>query len=293
MAFDVIQGTLASAVATSGTFTVPYPTNRDDGDYAGGFDHKLICIGATFTAVAGQISLSFGASVITITYNGSTTLPANSAFYLQVDKVGGDSDKNPLADPGKMTRGEIVKINLGAPLTADPNGVCESQSGSEDTAMTIAGALATGGVAYFDVPRNVVAAWTGTAVLTVTGTDVYGETIVESSASGTSMAGKKAFKTVTSVVPSADTTSHTVGTGDVIGLPVRLAQAGDVLAELEDGAAATAGTTVAGVTTAATATTGDVRGTYDPDSACDGAKDFQLVAWVPDASYKGVPQYGG
>jgi len=139
-----------------------------------------------------------------------------------------------------------------------------------------------------------VAAWTGTAVLTVTGTDEFGNTVVESSASGTSMAGKKAFKTVTSVVPSANITSATVGTGDVLGLPAFLPGAGRVLAELEDGAAATAGTLVAGVrTTPATATTGDVRGTYDPNSAADGSKAFELVVALDDPSDKGVAQYAG
>ena len=64
---------------------------------------------------------------------------------------------------------------------------------------------ASGGVATFDVPRNVVAAWTTTAVLTVTGTE-YGKVVVESAASGTSMTGKKAFKTVTGVAASTAVT---------------------------------------------------------------------------------------
>ena len=49
------------------------------------------------------------------------------------------------------------------------------------------------------------------------------------------------------------------------------------------GAAPTAGTIVAGVTTAggSTATTGDVRGTYDPNAACDGSKVFELILALP------------
>src|SRR5690606_6346890 len=116
------------------------------------------------------------------------------------------------------------------------------------------GALVSGGEAVFDVPRNVVAAWTGTAVCTVTGKDEYGETVVESSGSGTSMTGKKALKKVTDVSFSAAVTSATVGTGDVLGLPVFLPDSVYVLAELEDGAAASPGTIVAGVSSAATAT---------------------------------------
>ncbi len=86
-------------------------------------------------------------------------------------------------------------------------------------------------------------------------------------------------------------TGATVGTGDVIGLPVFLPGTGYVLRELQDGAAATAGTIVAGVTTKATATTGDVRGTYDPNAACDGAKAFQLLTFLGDPGFKGVAQF--
>lgn len=107
------------------------------------------------------------------------------------------------------------------------------------------------------------------------------------------MAGKKAFKTITSVVPSANITGATVGSGDVLGLPVYLGEAGDILAELEDGAAATAGTVVAGDDTDPTATTGDVRGTYDPNSAMDGATKIDLVCALPDPKYKGLSQYAG
>jgi hypothetical protein len=118
--------------------------------------------------------------------------------------------------------------------------------------------------------------------------------LVESSASGTSFTGKKAFKTVTRIAVSADVTAATVGTGDVLGLPAFLGQTGYVLKELQDGAAATAGTLVAGIQTAAgsTATTGDVLGTYDPNAACDGSKSFQLVVVMPD-TYAGIPQFAG
>lgn len=129
--------------------------------------------------------------------------------------------------------------------------------------------------------------------MTVTGKDVYGNTIVETSASGTSMAGKKAFKTITSVVPSANITGATVGTGDVLGLPMFLPGTAYVLKELQDGAAATAGTVVAGVSTAATATSGDIRGTYDPNAACNGALVFDLIVALGDPDYKGIAQYAG
>ncbi len=297
--FDVVTLTLASAVANAGTFAVGYPAGRDSGSYAGGYDHQAATNGyGLLKAVEGDIAVSFGTSSITVTNNSGSTLAAGTEIWMQLDRFGGDDVAN-FADPDKMAEMQVVMVNLGAPDTADPDGYVVSQNltsagvfSVHTTAAAAIAAAALAGVA--DVPRNVVAAWTGAAVLTVTGTDEYGETIVESSGSGVAMAGKKAFKTVTGISVSANVTALTVGTGDVLGLPVFLKSTGHVLKELQDGAAPTAGTVVAGVATVpATATTGDVRGTYDPNAACDGAKAFQLAIMFGDPSYKGVAQYGG
>ena len=40
-------------------------------------------------------------------------------------------------------------------------------------------------------------------------------------------------------------------------------------------------------------TTGDVRGTYDPNAAADGSKSFGLIAMVPNPSDLGVSQFAG
>lgn len=293
--YDVIEVTLGSAVANAATFTATYPANRTAGSYGRGYDHHVVSWAYGDLSVAsGDISVAFGASAATITNNSGQTLAAGTVLQVQLDRVGVDVEVNELASDS-MALMQTVMIELGSPLTADADGVVASQActAADGLATGINGALASGGVATFDVPRNVVAAWTGTAVLTVTGTDEYGVTIVESSASGTSLAGKKAFKTVTGVSTSADITGLTVGSGDVLGLPCFIEATGQVFRELEDGAAATAGTVVAGVTTAATATTGDVRGTYDPNSACNGTKQFTLAILTDDPSHKGVAQYGG
>ena len=90
--------------------------------------------------------------------------------------------------------------------------------------------------------------------------------------------GVKAFKYILSITTNADVaTTVKVGTGDVFGLPLRV----DSFAYADvvwNNTAVTASTGfVAAVTTSpATATTGDVRGTYAVQSASDGTKKLQV-----------------
>ena len=300
--FIISQTTLGSAVATSGTVTFSYPANTNAGSFAD-YGHKIwVDKLQKLLSSPSDFTVSFGASDITITYNGSTTLPVDTRLNAQFNLKGADDGEIETdIDDNTVKRSQLmnlVNINLGAADTADANGYVESQdltsAGVFSVNTTAAAAIAAAALnGEADVARNVVAAWTGTAVLTITGTDEYGNTVVESSASGTSLVGKKAFKTVTGISSSANITGLTVGTGDVLGLPFYVSNSAYIVKELEDGAAATAGTLVGGVSTAATATTGDVRGTYDPNSACDGAKAFDLIVATGDPKYLGVAQYAG
>ena len=290
--------TASSAVASGGTLAFNYPTDGNgDATTAGQFEdrigHKLWVDGhQRLYSFPADFTLSFGASSVTVTYNGTTAIPADSECRLQLDMLGPD-DVLDSQIPAGAAETTLLTLDLGSPDASDADGICASQAGTASTAMTINGALASGGVATFDVPRNVVGAWTNTAVLTVVGTDVYGNVVSESSGSGTSMTGKKAFKTITSVTPSANITGATVGSSKVLGLPLRLPGTGYVLREMEDGAAPTAGTVVAGEQAVATATPGDVRGTYAPNSNPDGAKAFTLVVAGVGATDKGVAQFTG
>ena len=182
----------------------------------------------------------------------------------------------------------------GAITTADADGACASQGVTLNVPALINGALATDGVATFETPRNVVAAWTTAAIMTVTGTDQYGEVMVEASASGTSHTGTKAFKTITQVIFSATVTGATVGEGVVIGLPFRVDNLARLVQRDEGGAI----TFVAAVTTdPATATTGDVRGTVAFADAPNGTRLYALQITILDTDTKlsvfGVNQYGG
>ncbi len=304
--FKTASFLLGADVADLGTFTVNYPAGSYIGDFNFARGHYIQMNGRKLRQPA-DIGLSFAAGAVTVTNRTGGVLPAGSAGIFQFEISGDDSglfgDLNGthrrLLRTTKLTP---VEVTLGAPITADADGYCVSQDltalGVFSVSATAAASLAAAALAgKADVPRNVVAAWTGTAVLTITGKDEYGVTVVESSASSTSLTGKKAFKTITGISTSADITSLTVGTGDVLGLPLHLATStvGNIITELQDDAVATAGTFVVGLTknTESTATTADVRGTYDPNAACDGAKSFRLLMAISDPADLGNPQYGG
>lgn len=240
--FDTVASfALASALAASGTLTVAYPSGRSKGNYHNSTGrHRLIVRGSTSYTAPKHFTLTFNANAsnITLTWGaGMPTLAAGTVLTLQLERVGADDGRpNDPANAAKMADARAWIVDLGSPNVADADGVSVSQSVGAAANFTITGALASGGVATFDVPRNVVAAWTTTSVLTITGKDEYDNTIVEVSASGTSHTGKKAFKKVTSVSSSASITSATVGTGTVLGLPMFLPSVGNVVAEYQDGA---------------------------------------------------------
>lgn len=295
--FDIATVTLGAAVAAGGTFTVNYPAGKGAADYRGGDDHQIVSTSAEVAfAKNGDFSIAYGAGNMTVTLHRGRGFASGEVIYLHLDRAAiGPGEEAVMAAPEKMAAATVIRINLGKPVASDSDGIVASQAATlaDGLATGINGALAADGVAVLDVPRNVVAAWTGTAVLTVTGTDEYGNTVVESSASGTTLTGKKAFKTVTGITTSANITGLTVGTSKVLGLPVFLPSAAEVLRELDDGATATAGTLVAGDVTAATATTGDVRGTYAPNANPNGSKVFELIVALRSPEYRGVTQFAG
>ena len=245
MSFKTSETTIGTAVADNGTFTLSYPDNTSAGNFAA-YGHKMwVDKFQRLLASPSDFTVSFGASSITVTYLGSTTIPVGARVNAQLNIEGTDNGEMATRleenDVKHSFLRNLVQINLGSPDTADADGYCASQdltaAGVFSSSVTAAAAIAAAALAgTADVPRNVVAAWTGTAVLTVTGTDEYDNVVVESSASGTTLTGKKAFKTVTGISTSANITSLTVGTGDVLGLPFFVGDASQVIQEFESGA---------------------------------------------------------
>ena len=189
-------------------------------------------------------------------------------------------------------------ISLGTPVTLDADGIIAAKT------MDAAGNYTYGqfATAYTHsvmgrYGRNVSVVGLLTAgsanVFTVTGLDYLNQPVVETiAASGvTAGNGKKAFAKVTKIAWTASSAGATfnVGWGDVLGLPYK---ATALIDDLEDDLAPTAGTFVAAVTTdPATATTGDPRGTYAPNSATNGALEFKVRLKIDQDKVYGVQQY--
>jgi hypothetical protein len=125
--------------------------------------------------------------------------------------------------------------------------------------------------------------------MTVSGYDYYGqamsEVITSSAAVSTAVNGKKAFYQITSIATAGATgTTITVGTTDILGLPVRVIDAGYIVqASWSNTLGLNSGTLVnADMTTPATTTTGDVRGTFLPaTNATNGSRRLVMTIAVP------------
>lgn len=118
------------------------------------------------------------------------------------------------------------------------------------------------------------------ATFLISGYDLYGYPMSEriTGVNNTTAQGKKAFKFVTSVVPAGTLSGSNVsiGHGDTYGLPIRADQFG-YMGAIWAGAGISSNTGfTAAVTSAASATTGDVRGTYAVQSASNGTNRLEL-----------------
>ena len=315
MSFSIVSGILSADVANLGTFTVGYAPGRNQGYFQFGTGSKLQVDGFGDLEAPVGFSFSLGATLITVTNRSGSTMKAGTAFRLQMEELGDrqfrtgyDRNKSavrPVTAPpltNASWRGGLIVVSLGAPVVGAATQVTTAQLTGAAADLAIDGTLAVGGVAFTDgAPRNFtltdVTTNQSAITFTVRGFDEYGNAMTETLAgpNNNTVSGKKAFRRISRVSASAAilTNGVSVGFGNVLGLPLFLPAAGFILKELQDGAVATAGTTVAGVQTAggATATDGDVRGTYLPNATPDGTKELHLVLCLPDPGYLGFPQF--
>lgn len=303
MTHRVIDGVLNADVADAGTFTVNYPALSDEGNFYRAVQHKFVLNQNAVLEFPQKFGVTLGTTNITITNKSGATWLAGTPFKLQLEERGRRAYRDPDSRQllNRTAKMDVFDINLGAPDTAVATGVTTAQLLGAAGNLAIDGTLAVSGVATFDVPRNftLTAATTNQSgiTFTVTGQDEYGNTMKETLAgpNNNTVQGKKAFKKITQVAANAAiaTNGVSVGFGDVLGLPVFVPSGAYILKESEDGAAPTAGTFVGGDQTAGgnTATSGDIRGTYDPNSACNADKVFSLTVALHDPTYLGMPQF--
>jgi hypothetical protein len=143
-------------------------------------------------------------------------------------------------------------------------------------------------VLQLDCPRAVAVSLVvgGTArAYTISGYDYYGQPMSEviTSVAAATTNGKKAFYQIVSISGAgASTTAITVGTTQLIGLPVRVTDGGYLChVGWNGGFALDTGTLAVAATATATTTTGDVRGTFSPSTAPDGIKRLVLGIMLP------------
>jgi len=269
------------------------------------------------TAQVNVLALDFGMALCTTTTGAAAatvtiTGPVSAAYALRFFYPGqrliipgaGATSTTPLfttvlATPTAAAAGSVVSaagtITVSSPaLTV----VTASAVGSADRLYGIVASpvIAAGAANVYDPAQlvsrtlSVTASGAATGSVLVRGFDIYGQAMSESITivgTGISTTQKKAFKYISSaqaIGAGVTTGTLSIGTTDVFGLPLR-----SDLFEYTDlyynGVLITAATgwTTADITSPATTTTGDVRGTYAVQSASDGTKKL-IVFQVPVAA---------
>ena len=235
-----------------------------DGSYITAF---LTGAGGTGTYT---VSASSTASSTTITAHTNTPLDNPAPMDLGIGPVGRIYvwDIVPQA---------LIANNIAATQTPAAAGSLTLTAGTSVKSVTTAGGVT---VLQLDCPRAVsVTTGAGSPTsrnFTVSGYDYYGqamsEVIASSASASTAVNGKKAFFQITGITVSGGTVvAITVGTTDILGLPVRVFNVSYVASVKSNNTLAQdTGTFVAAATQTATTTTGDVRGTYAPATASNG-----------------------
>lgn len=331
MAFIQTTFTASSAIATNGTTTFGYPartvTNTNEvttqGDFHGSYGHQAF-VESMQSAIASpkDFTLTFGNSTITFTWLGTQTIPAGSVIRIDLHTLGqlaqspyglpfagspGDVASQAFSGTAyqvgisnKVQEGSTRWLNFGTPLTASATAVVATSAAAESV---FGSPVVIATPVILDVPRNLTykssSASDTTQTITARGFDEYGVAMTETSPTltgTTAVVGAKAFKTVVSwqlnVAVSVGTVS--IGTGVLLGVPVRVPSAAASLRDILNGATGTAGTWAPNDLSTPSATTGDVRGTYSPNTApSTNTNTYESIVAILDVSDLGSVQYAG
>ena len=229
----------------------------------------------------------------TYTVNVSQTA-SSTTIFMQGQGVLGDPSQ---MDTGIGPMGRTYTFDV-IPLTANTANICASSTPTGSGAISLLTTSLLGGkyitrtdgipVIQLDTPRALsvtLAAGGAATTITVTGYDLYGQKMSEivTSVANATTNMKKAFYQVSGVTTSGATaTAITVGTTQLIGLPVRVTS-GVYLSHVgwDSGFALDTGTLAVADTATATTSTGDVRGTFSPTTAPNGIRRLVLGIMLP------------
>jgi hypothetical protein len=216
---------------------------------------------------------------------GSITITSTGDGYLN-DPAPMDLGVGPL---GRVYVWDCVPLalqtaNIAASQTAAGSGSLTLTAGTSVKSVTNAAGVT---VLQLNTPRALQINTSTTArAVTISGYDYFGQAMTETitvATAGTAKAGLKAFYQIASATINGSATAVTIGTTDVLGLPVRCMDAGYVVkVGWNNTLAQDTGLFVAAdMTNPATSTTGDVRGTYKPSTASDGVKRLVMTIALP------------
>jgi hypothetical protein len=285
---------LGPAVTYIGTNNRPYTTTATGG--TGGSSSSTLTVTAVGFGAPIVIGMYVdGTSVTDGTYisgfgtatGGIGTYTLNQAINIANTTALTLHGNVPLDDPAPMDLGvgPLGRIYVWdiIPQAAVTNNIALSQTAAGAGAVTLTAGTSVRSVTnasaqtvlQLDLPRALKVNCSTTArAFTVTGYDYYGQAMSETitvSVAGTAVTGKKAFYQVLSATIAGSATAVLIGTSDVMGIPVRVANVAYVASVKSNNVLAQDGGqfTAADLATATT-TTGDVRGTYTPATASDG-----------------------
>jgi len=215
---------------------------------------------------------------------GSITITSSGDAYL--------NDPAPM-DLGVGPLGRVYVWDC-VPQTLQTANIAASQTASGSGSVTLTAGTSVKSVVRADgttvlqlnTPRALQINTSTTArTITISGYDYYGQAMTEAitvATAGTAKSGKKAFYQIVSATINGSATAVTIGTTDILGLPVRCFDAGYVVkVGWNNTLAQDTGTFVAADLNTATSTTGDVRGTYTPSTASDGTKRLVMTIALP------------
>jgi hypothetical protein len=177
-----------------------------------------------------------------------------------------------------------VSNNIAASQTAFAAGAVTLTAGTSVRSVVTASGVT---VLQLDCPRAIrVDCATTARAFTVTGFDYYGQAmseVITVQSAGNYVNGLKAFFQISGVTISGSATAVTVGTNDILGCPVRFTDRSYIVrvGNTDTLPGGGAGTATPAFTATATTTTGDVRGTFEPNSSSNGIRRLVMTIALP------------